>query len=689
MELAIGKDTRLEAYGNLIRTLLIYPQQTGKILHANPELLDNRLVGIVEQVAWRMETSGSQEAADFLLGLAAQLRQALRGATKDKRLEAYGNLIHVLLTYPQQTTKILQANLVLLDNYFLQILGQVADKMAANGSQAAAAFLRSVAQQIREGVAETGTATEELQKAENFQAIAIKQLNRVKGAKVLPLRKLLWGISVLAVILTVGINSIDRPKTSVAGSQSEPKNGDRVSAARLSVRVVRAKTAPLQEWVFADGFASAVKIKHLTFEVPGTINYLKKISGRDLREGDFVKKGELLAQVDDRRLASDIAIAIAKEADARQQLSTAQANLGQAQAGVRQTQAELAKAKASLVSAQAQLKKAQANEAFAKTEWQRYQELHEQGAISTSELEVKEKNFQDTQADVEAAKAEVEAVGENIRAVQSSIDSAKQNVRAAEAQVTATQSAIAAARAQVSKSQVIREDAQIKAPFDGQIAYLNIQEGDYWTPQRISTQTYQDVVERVPIIVIDPNAFEVSVELPAFEGERVKVGDRAIISLDGQTNSKAAIENASAEGRVFSVSPSVTPGARAVSVKIRINKGTANLRQGAKVVAWIAVQEKPQATVLPFDAFIFRDRQPYIFVVDEKTGIVQERQIQSGIEGISQREVLAGVKPGELVVTDGKNRLVNGTPVEVVEDRRERAEVQEFSSSASVPLASP
>lgn len=679
MELAIGKDKRLEAYGNLIRTLLIYPQQTGKILHANPELLDNRLVGIVEQVAWRMETSGSQEAADFLLGLATQVKQALRGAKKDKRLQAYSDLIHILLTYPHQTTKILQANLVLLDNYFLQVLGQVADKMAANGSRSAATFLQTVAQQIREGVAEAEVAeaeteTAEIQKAENFHAIAIKQANRVKGARVFPLRKLLWGISVLAVILTVGINTIERPKISVAESQNESKNANPVSADRLSVRAVRAKTAPLQEWVFADGFASAVKIKHLTFEVAGTINYLKKINGRDLREGDFVKKGELLAQVDDRRLASDIAIAQAKEADAQQQLSTAQANLGQAKAGVRQTEAELAKARASLVSARARLKKVQANEAFAKTEWQRYQELHEQGAISTSELEVKEKNYQDAQADVEAAGAEGEAVKENIGAVQSSIDSAKQNVRAAEAQVSAAQSAIASARAQVNKSRVIREDAQIKVPFDGQIAYLNIQEGDYWTPQRISTQTYQDVVERVPIIVIDPNTFEVNIELPAFEGERVKVGDRAIVSLDnnlskaiGQTKSEAALQQASAEGRVFSVSPSVTPGARAVNVKIRISKGTANLRQGVKISTWIAVKEKPQATVLPFDAFVFRDRQPFIFVVDEKRGIVQERQIHSGIEGISLREVLAGVKPGELVVTDGKNRLVNGTPVEVVQ----------------------
>ena len=58
-----------------------------------------------------------------------------------------------------------------------------------------------------------------------------------------------------------------------------------------------------------------------------------------------------------------------------------------------------------------------------------------------------------------------------------------------------------------------------------------------------------------------------------------------------------------------------------------------------------------------------------VFVIKEENGkkVVEQRQVEPGIEGISKREILQGVKPGELLVTDGKNRLVNGAPVDVVE----------------------
>jgi hypothetical protein len=87
---------------------------------------------------------------------------------------------------------------------------------------------------------------------------------------------------------------------------------------------------------------------------------------------------------------------------------------------------------------------------------------------------------------------------------------------------------------------------------------------------------------------------------------------------------------------------------------------------GEQVSAWIATVEKNQATVAPFNALIFRDRQPHVFVVNEEQGIVEQRAIKQGIEGLSKQEILEGVKPGEKLVTEGKNRLVNGAPVEIV-----------------------
>ena len=60
------------------------------------------------------------------------------------------------------------------------------------------------------------------------------------------------------------------------------------------------------------------------------------------------------------------------------------------------------------------------------------------------------------------------------------------------------------------------------------------------------------------------------------------------------------------------------------------------------------------------------------FVVQEKDGkqFAYKREIELGLEGISRREIIEGVKAGDLLVTEGKSRLVGreqGEPVEVVE----------------------
>ena len=52
--------------------------------------------------------------------------------------------------------------------------------------------------------------------------------------------------------------------------------------------------------------------------------------------------------------------------------------------------------------------------------------------------------------------------------------------------------------------------------------------------------------------------------------------------------------------------------------------------------------------------------------MNEEKGIVEQRKIKQGIEGLAKQEIIQGVKPGEKLVTEGKNRLVNGAPVEII-----------------------
>ena len=373
---------------------------------------------------------------------------------------------------------------------------------------------------------------------------------------------------------------------------------ENIEQARLTVKTVPVKLEPIQAWTYGNGTVSAITKKHLTFQAEGTINYIKKVDGRDLREGDRIRKGELLARLDSRKYDADITVATAGKTEAQNQVRNAIADL-------RQTQE-------SLTQAQTDLQQAQTDLDFARADLKRYRELAAEGAIEQRQVDVKETEYKNAQAVV--------------RATEAGVRSAQAQVAAAQTQVETAEAGVNSANARLSQSNVDSEDTELVAPFNGIVSRLNIREGEYWTPQVVNIAgDYQGIIERLPIIVIDPNRFEVEVELPSFQGGRVATGQKALIILDrdrskansGTITGQDLIQLASAKGTVFSVSPSVSPGERSVRVTIRINEGFANLQDGEQVSAWIATEEKNQATVAPFNAFVFRDRQPYVFVVNE------------------------------------------------------------------------
>lgn len=431
--------------------------------------------------------------------------------------------------------------------------------------------------------------------------------------------------------------------------------------ARLSVKATEVKIQPLQQFVFGDGYVSAVRGKHLTFETSGTITYIKKINGRELREGDFVKAGELLAKVDDRKLRAELAQAQAQTAEAETQRVAAQASISQGNASVEQ-------AKADVIRTQADLEAAQDAYRLARSELKRREKLFAEGAISISDVDVYRNKAKDASAKVKAAQAQITAAQSQVKSSLSQLESAK-------SQLESTRATIASARAGQTRSNVNLEDTVIQAPFNGIVAHMNIREGDYWTTQRLQvTGEYQNVVDSVPMILIDPKAYEVRLKLPAFDGTLVRPGKLGYVVLDKDMSQASTrgmsqqtlVRLARARGRVFSVSPSVSPGERAVNVTVRLNLGIKNVRDGERVSVWLAVQKNPNALAVPPNAIVYRDQKPHVFVVDEDKQIVKLRPVEEGIRGISLSEIKSGVQPGELVVTEGRNRLVDGTPVEVV-----------------------
>lgn len=477
-----------------------------------------------------------------------------------------------------------------------------------------------------------------------------------------------WWLALLGVLIVGGI-AVVRPWSNPTEETATTNQN-----ASLSVRTTKAQTEPIRAWVSSEGTVRAVNYKHLAFEVEGDVTYLAERNGRRLREGDRVNKGELLARVDDRQLLADVSQAKAAIAEAQQ-------NRAAAAAEVVQAQTQVAQARSQVQQAQAQVEKAQTNRNLAQTNLERYRLLVEEGAISESEFDSRVTTARDAEANVAASQAEVAAAQEQVR-------SAQAQVEAAQKQYEATQSAITTAEARLTQTEVALEGASLYAPFDGIVAYLNITEGEYYSPQIVSSQLggdYQGILDRIPMVIIDPNQYEVIVDLARSNGERVNTGQTAFVASErniqksigtanitnpefaySDTQLETFIDNAQAKGEVFAVNPAISPGGRAIEATIRLfPETTSNIQHGERVLTWIAVKEEPNAVVVPLNAVVYRDQTPYVFVVNGK-GIVEQRQVKLGIKGITRQQIMSGVKAQESVVIQGQNLLVDGAPVRIV-----------------------
>ncbi|WP_193874250.1 Coq4 family protein [Coleofasciculus sp. LEGE 07092] len=253
----------------------------------------------------------------------------------------------------------------------------------------------------------------------------------------------------------------------------------------LPVRVTTAQSQPISAWVSTEGTLRAKQFRYLAFDVAGDITYITKRSGRGLREGDKVTKGELLAKIDDREELANVSKAEAAIAEAQKRKAAAAADVASAQS-------QVAQARSQVQQLQAQVAKAQSQRNLAQTQLKRYQYLFNEGAVATSEIDTRTNAVRDAEADIRATSAQVASA-------KSQIQSAQSQVSAAQQQLEATESSITTAKAQLTQAKVALEGTKLYAPFSGIVAYLNIREGEYYTPQSVSSQIGGDLREEASL----------------------------------------------------------------------------------------------------------------------------------------------------------------------------------------------
>ena len=262
----------------------------------------------------------------------------------------------------------------------------------------------------------------------------------------------------------------------IIGKYRKDNNGKEVEWQKIAKRTII-------QTVTASGKIYPEEEVKISSDVSGEIIEL------NVKEGDVVKKGQLLARIKPESYQAVVEQSVAQLDNTKAQLSTAKARISQATAIVSQAQAQ----------AQA------AQEAYT-----RAQELFGKKIISKADLESAESSYKSTKASVESAKADLEA--------------AKHTADAASYTIKATEATIKEAKINLNKT-------TIYAPTDGIISLLNVKKGEkvVGTLQMTGTEMMR---------IANFDNMEVRVDVSEGEITKVKLSDTATVEVDAYLDRK-------------------------------------------------------------------------------------------------------------------------------------------------------
>ncbi len=245
-----------------------------------------------------------------------------------------------------------------------------------------------------------------------------------------------------------------------------------------------------------------------------------EIQGRlerlEVREGDSVKRGQLLAIIRPQEWKADLAFFSNSEGQWQAQVTQAQADLKYQEA---RTTNQIRQAEANLAAAHAQVEQAEADLENAKLTFQRQQDLYRQGVESPQ-------TFDQSRTAFEAAKAHVESFRRQEQAAQAAVELARSNAEQVEAQravVEANERQLAAANAQKQKAEVRLSYTEIKSPIDGIVDVRAALPGEVVNPG-------QGIVT-----LINPDDLWVRADVEETYIDRIRLGQKMQVRLPSGT----------------------------------------------------------------------------------------------------------------------------------------------------------
>src|SRR6202790_612330 len=407
-----------------------------------------------------------------------------------------------------------------------------------------------------------------------------------------------------------------------------------------SKNVTTVQTGKVQRQDLATVVSASGEIKPKNYVNVGA-NAFGKITHLYVKEGDHVKKGQLLAQLENVQSSADV-----------------NAN----EASLQAAQTDALAADAALKTSQADLQRAQADYERNKQDWDRAQSLFKDGLIARSDFDSRRNAWATADAGLVQA--------------QSRVAQAKAQTDSANRHITQN-------RANLTRVTDVLQKTSYNAPYDGVVTNLPVREGEtvvmgiqnapgstLMTIADMSVITAEVKVDETDIVNVHlGQPAEVTIDaIPkkVFHGTVSEIGDNAIVRSTGVATSQQA--TASEEAKDF-------------KVVVTVNDPPADLRPGLSTTAKITTAARGNVLAIPIQALAIRSKAQLeqekaapgsvhaaappketaskekdrnqdvqgVFVIRNKKA--EFVLVTTGIAGTGDLEVLSGLNEGDEVIT--------------------------------------
>jgi membrane fusion protein (multidrug efflux system) len=403
--------------------------------------------------------------------------------------------------------------------------------------------------------------------------------------------RIIGGTAALLVAAGVVIGVTHSRGATAAAPQAPPS---------VLVATVEQRDLPIQrEWVGT-----------LTGLVNASIN--AQVTGYLLRqgyaEGSFVRKGQLLFEIDPRPF---------------------QAAVDQAEGQLAQAKAQLSQSQANLVQSQAQLVNAEANQRKAQLDVEKYTPLAQDRAVTQQDLDNSVQTYQANQAQVAAARAQIET--------------SKATIEASKAGVQAAEAALETAKVNLGFT-------KLSAPIDGIAGTATVQVGNLVnvSSQAVTTISTLDPIKAV--FTVSEQEYLSLARVDALHKLQLKV-----ILADGSEHPHP--------GRFSFADRQVDQNTGAIQMTALFPNPGNLLRPGQYAKVRAVVGENRGALLVPQPA-VTELQGGYEVTVVGQDNRVSVRTVQVGERVGTNWVIQDGLKPGERLIVEGQAKVKPGNQVQ-------------------------